>query len=522
MFRYRVLLLTIVLAFIVSILPVTGVNAAPAGAGNSGPVWYLWTLSRWSGNDVVCQFYVSHQGLPTVDEVTQSCGDSLGSEWQSTPACQGENCVGLYLHTAGQTTLEDVNANIAGMISIWLQLDGCEPYDGGSKCSTQPTLVFKGEQPIENQPINSIEGKIANEKFSCSGATCYRELSVTPPSGVDIIFWATTAQEQESQKFTARIRVIELTKGDGIPGPYRVDILSTQWQGAPLPACAEVWQAFPPINGVPQWLSTSASPIEMETNAPLTLLAGKLISRGVVNADSCPNGGLLFNGAANTCGLEIARPLVNKYQNQFDNEIWKVSQRLNMPAWLIKYLFQQETQFWSASRGSYGEHGLGQLSELGSDTLLLWSPEFYWGFCSNVLSDNVCSRGYLGLSPEYQALLRGAVLQTVDSTCVECEQGVDWGQAQASVPIFAQAIKANCEQVGQMVQNITGQPAGLASDYESLWRITLANYNVGPGCVGEAINLSWREQKRLDWPTVAANLDPYCAGAINYVQQIEP
>ncbi len=518
---YRRIVTPSVLALIALLLINTVAIASSSSKANEGGLWHLWFLSRWSNKEVACQFYVSHSGLPTVDEVSQSCGDNLAREWMTTPACSTGNCSGVYLHTVRQASLEDINAHIAERITVWLELEDCEAYEGGSKCKSQPVLVFQGEAQTNNQKISLIEGQLANVAFSCDSETCRHEIGVTPPSGVDISFWAKTSKDQRSQKFSARVRVVELTNDDATPGPFRVDVLSTQWRGTSLPSCAETWQAFPPVSGVPQWLSTPSSALELETNEPLTLLAGKLIMSGAVNARSCPNNGLLYNGAANTCGLEVARPLVKKYQNQFDSQIWNSAQQTNIPAWLMKYLFKQETQFWSASHGIYGEYGMGQLSWFGADTLLLWSPEFYWGFCLDTISLIACSKGYAGLSTENQAILRGAVLQDIDTTCVECEQKVDWKQAQLGVSVFAQVVKANCEQVGQLVQNVTRQPAGLVSDYESLWRITLANYNVGSGCVGNALSQSWSDSKRLDWPTVAANFDPYCAGAVSYVQKIE-
>ena len=39
------------------------------------------------------------------------------------------------------------------------------------------------------------------------------------------------------------------------------------------------------------------------------LLAGSLIKQGLVDANACQHGGLESNGAANVCGMELARPM---------------------------------------------------------------------------------------------------------------------------------------------------------------------------------------------------------------------
>jgi hypothetical protein len=50
-----------------------------------------------------------------------------------------------------------------------------------------------------------------------------------------------------------------------------------------------------------------------------------------------------------------------------------------------------------------------------------------------------------------------------------------------------------------------------------LWRYTLANYNAGAGCLGDALTKTWRAKDPLNWQYVAANLNPACQGAVNYV-----
>ena len=64
---------------------------------------YEWWLIRWSDNQIVCQIFIDHEGLPTAEEVFQNCGEEIAVEWSTTVGCKAENpssCPGYYLHFA--------------------------------------------------------------------------------------------------------------------------------------------------------------------------------------------------------------------------------------------------------------------------------------------------------------------------------------------------------------------------------------------------------------------------------------
>jgi hypothetical protein len=90
--------------------------------------------------------------------------------------------------------------------------------------------------------------------------------------------------------------------------------------------------------------------------------------------------------------------------------------------------------------------------------------------------------------PQHQALLRGALVGSVDARCADCPLGLDLSRADFSVGVFARTMLANCEQAGKIVQDVTGEMPGSVVDYETLWRFTLVNYNAGSGCLAIAIN----------------------------------
>ena len=170
--------------------------------------------------------------------------------------------------------------------------------------------------------------------------------------------------------------------------------------------CSQIWGAYPPDGGLPRWLTTPGSAGELSTDIPYTLLAGHLIQAGLVDAWSCPSGGLFPNGAANTCGLEQARPLVTEWQNQFDPIIWEVAIRNAIPAVLLKRLLAQESQFWFGPSFDATHYGPGQITEAGLDPLFNWYPNYYLEVCENIFSSNTCKKRYDRLSKTEKALIR--------------------------------------------------------------------------------------------------------------------
>ena len=99
-----------------------------------------------------------------------------------------------------------------------------------------------------------------------------------------------------------------------------------------------------------------------------------------------------------------------------------------------------------------------------------------------------CGSGYLHIEEDQQELLRQALISSVNASCEECPLGLDLSQADFSVGVFAHTLLANCEQTGRLVRNVSGKAPGEVASYEDLWKMTLVNYNAGPGCFGDAFN----------------------------------
>src|SRR4030095_3564781 len=164
--------------------------------------------------------------------------------------------------------------------------------------------------------------------------------------------------------------------------------------------------------------------------------------------------------------------------------------------------------------------GLGQLTELGADTTLLWNPPFFHQFCPLVMDAGECSKGYLGLDDEQQSYVRLALIDAVNANCEDCPLGIDLDRANFSIGVFAHTMLANCEQAGQLVENISGGMGGDAAKEEDLGKFTLVNYNAGPGCLGSALEVTSDEDLALTWENVAPHLATGCQGAIDYVNDI--
>ena len=98
------------------------------------------------------------------------------------------------------------------------------------------------------------------------------------------------------------------------------------------------------------------------------------------------------------------------------------------------------------------------------------------------------------------------ILSSLDSSCVACEYGIDPAAASHSVDILAQVLLGYCYQTEQLIYNATGWNPILAVDYATIWKLTLMNYNAGPGCVYEAVAEAFKTTKGpVSWADMMAN-----------------
>lgn len=88
--------------------------------------------------------------------------------------------------------------------------------------------------------------------------------------------------------------------------------------------------------------------------------------------------------------------------------------------------------------------------------------------------------------------------------------------------LFADLLLANCAQTSELIRQVSRQSPGKVFSYPDLWRLTLANYNAGPGCLQEALWEVKGARDPLDWLHISqalANLE-VCGGSVDYVDRV--
>ena len=485
---------------------------------------YFWWLIEWDQSDVVCKIEIDHEGMPTPGDVYIDCGEEIYDTWVEQQPCielDSRLCKGFYVVLIGKEAAQkDISTKLAPPI-VQVTLENCSPVYTSSTniCETDPVLVLTGLEPIPGYTITGIEGLYEDQPFNC-GATCRLRLPATDEDGFTIQFWAYSSYGDSSEIFSALVRTAQTSEGNPDQSFWYVDVLSDQWAGVPLASCVRDWGVLPPIGGPPEWLSTPTESETLGTDIPYSYLAANLIRTGAVDASSCMDGGLLPpDGGASACGMEVARTAVTAWQNQFDELILNVAKDSGVPANLLKNLFAKESQFWPGARPK-SDIGLGQLTEHGADTTLMWNPPFFYQFCPLVMDSFECKKGYLGLDDKQQEYVRLALISAVNANCEGCPLGIDIERANFSITVFAQTMLANCGQAGQLVKNFTGGAAGKSATYEDLWKLTLVNYNAGPGCLGDALDATIIAKQELTWENISTHFSPGCAAAVGYVNEI--
>lgn len=484
---------------------------------------YFWWLIEWDQSDVICKIEIDHEGMPTPGDIYIDCDETVYDTWVEQKPCtelDTKLCKGFYAVLVGkEAAKKDISTKLAAPI-IQVSLENCSPVYTSSTniCETDPVLVLTGVEPLPGYTITGIEGLYENQPFQC-GAVCRLRLPATNEDGFTLQFWAYSSYGDSSETFSALVRTAQTNAGNPDQSFWYVDVLSDQWAGVPLASCVKDWGVLPPIGGPPEWLSTPTESETLGTDVPYSYLAANLIRKGVVNASYCADGGVLTDGVASACGMEAARTAVTGWQNQFDGLILNVAKNSGVPAHLLKNLFAIESQFWPGAN-TKSDVGLGQLTEQGADTTFMWNPPFFYQFCPLVMDSGECKKGYLGLDDKQQEYMRLALISAVNANCENCPLGIDTDRANFSISVFAQTLLANCGQAGQLVKNFTGGAAGKSATYEDLWKLTLVNYNAGPGCLGDALDATQIAKQDLTWENISTHFSPACAATVDYVNTI--
>ncbi len=488
---------------------------------------YTWHLLEWQDSSLVCELKVDHPDEPSGEEIYSQCGRAIYYQWFETEPCYeftGDNpeiCSGLYIFLIGsEEVTQEIVLDLPDPI-IQIELSDCNLVPGTDLCTNIPSLLISVEESLPNEEITRVQGSIAGDIFLCPGNTCELPLQLTNERGVVLQFWAESSFGDSSEHYLGRVRVSKGTNDTPFATGWRVEIASGLADLNNLEGCAGIWQSFPPLGAVPNWLSNPSYAFMLKTSEPYTFLAGQMIQKGYIDASHCEDFGLMDDGYASQCGLEASRDLVYLWQNLFDKFIVESANETGIPSSLLKRIFAKESQFWpETTEDLYSEYGFGHLTELGADTTLLWNRDFYDQFCPLVLEVGSCHLGYSQLDDYNQAMLRGALLAEMEVSLPPDISSTDFERMEESVSLFSETLLGNCTQVSQMITYRMKQTPGEIASYEDLWRFTLANYHGGPGCMANAINYVHRQKRALTWENVAIALDDNCPWVLEYVEDI--
>ncbi len=474
---------------------------------------HTWWLVRWQDDVVACELLLEHEAAPGGAEIYDQCGAAVYQAWAETSPCETETqetCGGYYLYRVGSATYTRTVPSPLPPARIWLTLGRCLPNGLGVWCPQAPVLTLVGEEPLDGYQIEEIAGRLDDTPFSCQESVCTLPLPAAEGRH-QLTVWGYSSYGDSTEVQEMQIEVLPLQEG------WQLSVLSEQRQEWPQPFCAEYWQAFPPPE-LPLWLQPTPSLDGLHTAEPYAYLAGKLLLSGQVDEISCPGGGVEADWATD-CGLRAALPLVLDWQNRFDPVLLQVGEQYQTPPVLLKRLFAYESQMWPG-QGAADHAGFGQLTISGADLALMWNPRLFEQFCAEVYNTEVCRQGYWRLNDAERQFLQEAFYARMDAACPSCPGQVDLARAEASIPLFAETLRASCAQTGAVVTNVLRSEPGQVFSYTDLWRLTLVNYHAGAGCLGDALNTLRGQGFPLSWQQVAEALPEGCRSALTYVEAI--
>jgi hypothetical protein len=259
------------------------------------------------------------------------------------------------------------------------------------------------------------------------------------------------------------------------------------------------------------WIYVPETASELHSEENYFFLAGQLITNNVVDASTCPSGGLALNGYANACGMSVAQPTVVQVQNILDQAILDAWKNVGVPPVLLKQMIRQESQFWPSTY-TQTHFGYGHITNIGLRNALEWNFD---------LRNKVCPAGS-SLTCAFDYSIAKEILATLVATCPTCQYGVDMSRATRSVDILAEVVLGHCYQTTQLIYNATGWYSSNAVDYPTLWKLTLMDYNAGPQCVFDAVAKTFKSvQGPMTWADISARVSgDLCIRGKTYANQI--
>ncbi len=259
------------------------------------------------------------------------------------------------------------------------------------------------------------------------------------------------------------------------------------------------------------WTYVPETSDQLYTEEKYFFLAGQMIEQGVVDAGTCPSGGLMSNGYANACGMDVAMPMVIIVQNLMNEPILQAYDDVGVPPVVLKQLISTESQFWPSQYDIY-HYGFGHLTNVGIRNALQWNPDLY---------NKVCPAG-AGGNCLTNFSIADQILASLVTTCDTCEYGIDIQSANRSVDILAESLLGYCYQTEQLVYNATGWYSGYAVDYATIWKLTLMDWNAGSQCVYNTLASTFKYTNGpMRWSDISAHVSgDMCIRGLQYANTI--
>ena len=90
----------------------------------------------------------------------------------------------------------------------------------------------------------------------------------------------------------------------------------------------------------------------------------------------------------------------------------------------------------------------------------------------------------------------------------------------SEIDVLAATLLASAAQVDRMLFNTARAEPSQLTDYETMWKITTANYYAGSGCTGTALERVNAGGLKLTWEQLVTQMDESCRIASRYVENI--
>ncbi len=477
-------------------------------------IQFTWQMVRRVDGKTLCTVVINHEGFPNQLETLAACQESINRYYPTNTVVPSPTGTLQATGTPYPTTTP-FSYNAFYDETYWIFISEEEVtqitqvkvpdiilniYPPALPVNA-PYVLIKAVEPYSKYKISRIAGTLNGDPFECLSDQCIVPLI----QDSELYFWAESSFGDQTEPVYAVARIWISNNY------YHVRLTNLAQYTDFSDSCQQIWGDTAQGES-PTWVFLPDSPNALRTEHTLHYLAGKLILHRFVDGSVCPAGGLFANGAPTGCGLAVARDAMLEWQNRFDPNIWAAGKETGIAPVLIKSLMELETQFWPENaKHIYEEFGFTQINELGADVALRWNDDLKNQVCSTLLFD--CDPSFANMNSFEQAMLRGALIQSIDVYCPTCENMIDLGIAEQSIPITAQVIRSNCRQTSYIMNNLEQKAA-----MDDMWKFTFLSYHAGYQCLEDSLKVVLKKGEKPDWEHVSANL--VCPEAGSYVEDL--